>query len=169
MKRWRKSRASCAAVVFAAGLAACRDGRANSAAAVQASYDNTGSLQMLTVDSNGNGKPDTWSHMEGSRITRIEIDADEDGAIDRWEYYDSDQQLEKVDTARGPDGKVARSEFYQGGVLTRAEEDTDGNGFVDKWETYADGVMASVAFDTEGAGHPNRRIDYERASGAQNR
>jgi hypothetical protein len=124
---------------------------------------------MLIVDSNGNGKPDMWSHMEGSRIARIEIDADEDGAIDRWEYYDSNQHLEKIGTARRPDGRVARSEFYEGGVLARAEEDTDGNGVVDKWETYANGVMASVAFDTERAGHPNRRIEYERASGAQSR
>ena len=167
MSRWRKFRASCAAVVLAAAFGACRDGRAN--AAVQANYDDTGSLRMLTFDSNGNGKPDTWSHMDGSRIARIEIDADEDGAIDRWEYYDSNQQLEKVGTARRPDGKVARSEFYEGGVLTRAEEDTDGNGIVDKWETYANGVMASVAFDTEGAGHPNRRIQYEAPSGVQNR
>jgi hypothetical protein len=156
-----------AVVVLAAAFGACRDGREN--AAIQATYDSTGYLRILIFDSNGNGKPDTWSHMEGSRIARIEIDANEDGAIDRWEYYDSNQRLEKVGTARGRDGKVARSEFYEGGVLARAEEDTDGNGIVDKWETYANGVMASVAFDTEGAGHPNRRIQYELASGVPNR
>jgi len=151
-----------AVVVLAAAFGACRDGRAN--AAIQATYDNTGHLQMLAFDSNRNGKPDTWSHMEGSRIARIDIDADEDGAIDRWEYYDSNQQLAKVGTARKRDGKVSRSEFYEGGLLARAEEDTDGNGLVDKWETYANGAMAAVAFDTEGAGHPTRRIQYEVAS-----
>jgi len=156
-----------AVVVLAAAFGACRDGRGN--AAIQPTYDNTGYLRMLTFDSNHNGKPDTWSYMEGSRIARIEIDADEDGAIDRWEYYDSNQQLERVGTARKGEGKVARSEFYEGGVLARAEEDTDGNGIVDKWETYADGSMAGVAFDTEGTGHPTRRIQYERASGVQNR
>jgi hypothetical protein len=156
-----------ALVVLAALCGACRDGRQN--AAIQASYDNTGHLQMLTLDSNRNGRPDTWSQMNGSAIVRIEIDADEDGAIDRWEYYDSTQQLEKVGTARNRDGKIARSEFYEGGVLARAEEDTDGNGMVDKWETYANGEMASVAFDTEGAGHPTRLIQYEGASGVQKR
>ena len=156
-----------AAVVLAAVFGACRDGREN--AAIQPTYDNTGSLRLLTFDSNGNGRPDTWSHMEGSRIVRIEIDADEDGAIDRWEYYDSNQQLEKVGTARTRGGGIARSEFYEGGVLARAEEDTDGNGMVDKWETYANGVMASVAFDTEGAGRPTRWIEYERASGTRKR
>jgi hypothetical protein len=150
-------------VVLALVFAACGDGRED--AAIQATYDNTGFLRMLTLDSNHDGKPDTWSHMEGSRIARIEIDTDQDGAIDRWEYYDANQQLEKVGTSRGRDGKIARSEFYEGGQLARAEEDTDGNGIVDKWETYANGVMASVAFDTEGTGHPTRRIQYERASG----
>ena len=31
------------------------------------------------------------------------------------------------------------------------------------------GAMAGVAFDTEGAGHPTRRIQYEPPSGVQNR
>jgi hypothetical protein len=148
-----------AVIVLAAALGACRDRPAN--AQIQPTYDNTGHLRILAFDSNHNGKPDTWSYMEGSRIARIEIDADEDGAIDRWEYYDSNQQLEKVGTARNRDGNITRTEFYGGGVLTRAEEDTDGNGTVDKWETYANGVMSSVAFDTEGAGHPTRRIPYD--------
>jgi len=163
----RRAGKTLAVMVLAAVFGACRDGREN--AAIQATYDNTGQLRVLTFDSDRDGKPDTWSHMEGARIARIDVDADEDGAIDRWEYYDSNQQLEKVGTARGRDGKVARTEFYEGGVLARAEEDTDGNGIVDKWETYANGVMASVAFDTEGAGQPTRRIQYERASGVQKR
>ncbi len=153
--------------VLAAALAGCRDKPEN--AAIQATYDKTGYLRMLTYDSNRNGKPDTWSHMEGSTIARIEIDADEDGIIDRWEYYDSNQKLQKVGTARMRDGKIARTEFYEGSVLVRAEEDTDGNGIVDKWETYANGVVASVAFDTEGAGHPTRRIQYDPAPGVQKR
>lgn len=154
-----------AVVLLATVFGTACDGRES--AAIQATYDDTGILRMLTFDSNRNGKPDTWSYMEGSRIARIEIDADEDGAIDRWEYYGSNQQLEKVSTARRGDGKVARSEFYEGGVLTKAEEDTDANGIVDKWETYANGVVSSVAFDTTGAGHPTRRIQYELPAGAQ--
>ena len=156
-----------AVFVLGAAFAGCRDKPEN--AAIQATYDNAGLLRMLTYDSNSNGKPDTWSYMEGPRIVRIEIDADEDGAIDRWEYYDSDQKLVKVGTARKRDGKIARTEFYEGGVLARAEEDTDGNVNVDKWEIYANGVVASVAFDTDGAGHPTRRIQYDPAPGVQKR
>ena len=43
--------------------------------------------------------------MDGARVVRIEIDKDEDGKIDRWEYYGPDQKLEKVGFSRANDGK----------------------------------------------------------------
>ena len=43
----------------------------------------TGKLQLLKYDSNGDGKVDTWSYMDGTRVLRIEIDKDEDGKVDR--------------------------------------------------------------------------------------
>ena len=69
-------------------------------------YDQTtGKLKLLKYDSNSDGKVDTWSYMDGTRVLRIEIDKDEDGKIDRWEYYDADQKLEKTGVSRGNDGK----------------------------------------------------------------
>ena len=66
-------------------------------------YDKlTGKLRLLKYDSNGDGKVDTWSYMDGTRVVRIEIDMDEDGKIDRWEYYDADQKLEKTGTSQFP-------------------------------------------------------------------
>jgi hypothetical protein len=149
-------------------------------------YDpNTGRLQQLRYDSDGNGKVDTVSYMDGTRVLRIEIDKDEDGKIDRWEYYDAAGKLEKVGVSRandgvqdawsyiGPDGKVSRvaistsrdgrisrTEFYQADVLMSAEEDTDGDGVVDKWESYESGRLASVAFDPMHRGKPDRRLTY---------
>lgn len=96
-----------AVVVLAVAFGACRDGREN--AAIQATYDDTGYLRTLTFDSDRNGTPDAWSQMQGSTIARIDIDADEDGSIDRWEYYDSNQQLVSVGLSRSRDGRVARS------------------------------------------------------------
>jgi hypothetical protein len=149
-------------------------------------YDpDTGRLQQLRYDSDGNGKVDTVSYMDGTRVLRIEIDKDEDGKIDRWEYYDAAGKLEKVGVSRandgvedawsyiGPDGKVSRvaistsrdgrisrTEFYQADLLTSAEEDTDGDGVVDKWESYESGRLASVAFDQMHRGKPGRRLSY---------
>src|SRR5258708_10166863 len=63
---------------------------------VTAQYDDkTGRLKRLELASKKNGKIDTWTYMDGTRIDRIEIDRDGDGNIDRWEYY-FDNQLSRV-------------------------------------------------------------------------
>jgi hypothetical protein len=149
-------------------------------------YDKvTGKLSLLQYDSNGNGKVDTWSYMDGARVVRIEIDKDEDGKIDRWEYYGPDQKLEKIGSSRGQDGKedawsypgpdgtiaridvstrrdgrVTRVEHYQQDILVAAEEDSDEDGTMDKWETYEGDRLTSVAFDTRHRGTPDRRLIY---------
>jgi antitoxin component YwqK of YwqJK toxin-antitoxin module len=153
---------------------------------VQASYDKqTGKLSQLTVDAKKDGKPNIYSYMDGSKFVRIEIDNDEDGKIDRWEYYGPDQKIQKIGLSRANDGivdswayqgadglvskvevstrrdgKVSRTEFYEQGKLARAEEDSDNDGQIDKWETYADGALATVGFDTTHSGKPTRTIDY---------
>lgn len=155
---------------------------------VRAVYDKeTGKLSKLTVGALKDGRPDVFSYMDGARIIRIEIDNDEDGKIDRWEYYANDQRIVKAGFSRAndgkpdawafqaPDGTIAkievstkrdgktnRTEFYDKGVLARAEEDADGDGRVDKWETYQEGALASVSFDTMKSGKPNYTINYGR-------
>ena len=149
-------------------------------------YDkHTGKLQLLKYDSNGNGKVDTWSYMDGARVVRIEIDQDEDGTIESWEYYGADQKLEKVGMSRandgkedawsyiGPDGsidridvstkrdgKITRVEHYVKSVLVSAEEDGDGDSRPDKWEAYDGGRLTSVSFDTTRRGTPDRHLIY---------
>jgi hypothetical protein len=149
-------------------------------------YDpQTGKLRLLKYDSDGNGKVDTVSYMDGSRVVKIEIDKNEDGKVDRWEYYGPDQKLEKVGMSRAGDGKedawsyadaagaaarleistqrdgkVTRVEHYQQSKLVAAEEDADGDGKIDKWETYDGERLTSVAFDTRHRGVPDRRLVY---------
>ena len=149
-------------------------------------YDKrSGRLQLLKYDSNGNGKTDMWSYMDGSRVVRVEIDRDEDGKIDRWEYYDANQRIEKIGLSRQNDGKedawsyvdengtvirneistrrdgkVSRIERFTNGLLASAEEDSDGDGTMDKWETYEGERLTVVAFDTHHAGRPDRRLVY---------
>ena len=149
-------------------------------------YDpKTGKLQLLKYDSNGNGAIDTWSYMDGARAVRIDIDADEDGKIERWEYYGPSQKLEKVGFSRAKDGKedawsypgsagaidriemstrrdgkVSRVEHFKADRLVAAEEDSDQDGQIDKWETYDGDRLASVAFDTLHRGTADRRLIY---------
>jgi hypothetical protein len=172
-------------LLFALTSCSCR-GPSEPSRKVEPVYDKvTGSLRILKLDSDGDGKIDTVSYMDGGRVVRIEIDKDEDGKVDRWEYYGPDQNLEKVGFSRGNDGvedawsyagadgsivridvstrrdgKPNRFEHYENDVLVRAEEDTDGDGQIDKWETYNGAALASVAFDETHRGTPNRRLIY---------
>jgi hypothetical protein len=173
-------------VAIAPIAVSCDRGRAEARKRITPEYDKkTGRLSMLKYDANGNGVVDTWSYMDGARVVRIEIDKDEDGKIDRWEYYGADQKLAKVGFSRqsdgkedawsfprpdgsidrieistARDGKVTRIEHYQQNALVSAEEDSDGDGRMDKWERYDGARLASVAFDTHHRGTPDRRLVY---------
>src|SRR5206468_13100003 len=120
------------AVMIAAGTAACGRTNRDAATRIEPVYDQqTGKLKMLKYDSNGDGRADTWSYMDGARIVRIEIDQDGDGKIDRWEYYGADQKLEKVGGSRSNDGKEDAWSFPgSDGKVARIEVPTrrDGNG-----------------------------------------
>lgn len=175
------------AIAVAVAVAAC-GGSSPEEQRVQATYDKTtGKLSQLTVDVTKDGKPNITSYMDGTKFLRIEIDNNEDGKIDRWEYYEADQKLEKVGFSRSDDGKPDawafqasdgsigrveistkregkpnRTEFYEKGALSRAEEDTDGDGRIDKWEQYESGALVSVSFDTTKSGKPTTTIDYRK-------
>ena len=68
MGRSRLARAAITLTVLLASLSGCREVRPDGH--VQATYDQTGTLRLLTYDLNGNAKPDTWSYMDGSRVVR---------------------------------------------------------------------------------------------------
>ena len=156
------------------------------AAGVKATYStSTGKLELITYDTNKDGKVDAWGHMEGTRLVWMDIDRNFDGVLDRWEYFSADGALEKVGFSRANDGKVDawayqgadgqvsridvstrrdgtvnRLEFYEGGKLARTEEDADADGKPEKWETWRDGALASVELDTNRDGQPDRRLTY---------
>jgi hypothetical protein len=160
-------------------------------ATTKATYDKeTGRLRELTYDRNKNGVIDTWTKMDGTKIISSDIDTDENGKIDRWEFYGEGAQLEKVALSRkndgvadmwlypAPDGKIARAEvssaqagkvdrweWYESDALVRAEEDTTSDGKVDKWETYDHGRVVTAAFDENGDGRPDRRLTYAAGGG----
>lgn len=154
-------------------------------------YDEkTGKLKELTFDQNKNGTIDTWTEMDAARPVLTRMDRNEDGKLDRWEYYDKQGQLEKVGFSRKDDGKpdawafaaadgtVARIEIsssadmgridrwerYDAKGLVLAEEDTNADGKPDKWETYESGAVKSVAFDENMDGKPDRRLTYQAGS-----
>jgi hypothetical protein len=156
-------------------------------AAIAPTYDAaTGKLKEMAYDSDHDGTVDTWTEMDGARPVRTRIDRNQDGKLDRWEYYDGSSRLVKVGYSRTDNGKVDawafagadgaierieissvadegridRREHYRGGTITSAQEDSDHDGAPDRWEVYDAGVVKSVAFDENGDGKPDRRLTY---------
>ena len=174
----------CALVALCAG---CSAAGSSEKSAVKPTYDpKSGRLTELAYDSNHNGTTDTWTEMDGARPLLTRIDKNEDGRVDRWEYYDNSSRLIKVGLSRrdngkpdawafaGPDGKperleisstgdpkkIDRWEHYANETLTSAEEDTNLDGLPDKWESYEAGVLKTASFDENGDGKPDRRLTY---------
>jgi hypothetical protein len=150
-------------LALAASLAGCSAPGRDAAPTAIARYDPaTGRLERIEFDTTRNGRNDAVGIMDGTRVDRIEVDEDEDGIVDRWEFYDGRRRLEKAGFSRqgngtmdaiafyGPggaveriemstrgDGHFNRVEYYQFESLARVEEDTNVDGRIDKWETFA--------------------------------
>lgn len=162
--------------------------RTRAAAGIQPTYDTaTGKLKALTLDSNHNGRIDTWTDMDGAHPLQTRMDRNEDGRVDRWEYYDGQGRLTKVGFSRKDDGKpdawafsgaagtidrieissvgddkkIDRWEHYDATGLIAVEEDTNGDGAVDKWETYHAGALTTASFDENDDGIAERRLTYQ--------
>lgn len=157
------------------------------AGGMKPTYDKTtGKLAQLASDRNRNGVIETWTDMDGARPLRSRIDQNEDGKIDRWEYYDEQGKLLKVGFSRTNDGKadswsfadpvgaiarvevsskadekaIDRWEFYAGNQLARVEQDVNGDGRVDMWEVYEGAALKTAAYDEDADGKPDRRLTY---------
>jgi hypothetical protein len=134
-----------------------------------AKYDpKTGKLQRIDIDRNKNGRIETFSYWDGSRVHRIEIDQDEDGKIDRWEHYNAQNKLDKVGSS-SKDDEIEDTWTYpdERGFLARVETDTDRDGMIDKREHFAprpgepDGrVLVTVELGLDKDGVASRRLFY---------
>jgi hypothetical protein len=138
--------------------------------------DKSGQLEQIVSDSNSDGKIDTRAFMEGRRLLRIEIDRNNDGSADRFEFYGEAPpervdpnspagraEIERVEESNGPDGRqITRREFYDRGELARVEDDSNNDGRLDRWELYERGILSRIDMDENGAGFPTRRLVYRR-------
>ena len=167
--------ARCLPLVF---LAACASER------VTPVYDPAGAIRRLDYDTDRDGRVDMRAYLENGRTMRIEADGNGDGIVDRWEYYRTDGQLDRLGTSsesdgvedtwvvqRGDemrvdistrrDGVADRHEFHDKGVLVRSEQDTNGDGRIDQWQRFDGGKLRELLLDTsQASGRPDRRLVY---------
>jgi hypothetical protein len=165
------------------GAAACGGGGAEPPRATTTpKYDPaTGKLTELAYDATANGRTDAWADMDGTRVLRSRVDRDEDGKIDRWEYYDDQQRLVKVGFSRAGDGiadawaipaadgtverieisssrdetKIDRIEYYE-----HADPQPGSSGMLVRAEVDGDGDGQFDRWETYAAGHL-RSVAYD--------
>jgi hypothetical protein len=127
-----------------------------------ATYDpKTGRLTTVATDIDKNGIYDAVTVMDGARIVRIELDLDEDGKTERWDFYTPGGQLEKVGLSREHDGVMDALAFYgPSGALERMELSTQRDGVFDRVEYYEDGDLVSSTDDTNRDGRPDKWDAY---------
>jgi hypothetical protein len=173
-----RARLAVVSLVTSVGVfgSACHEkARAEDTSALTPIYSKqTGRLEQLAADRDGNGKLDTHAAMDGVRLRFVAIDRNEDGRPDRWEYYsdgvsgpesrsvafDKSTTLIRAEEANGPGEAVTRREVYAHGAIQGVEEDTDFDGRIDKWETYQAGALVRMDLDLSGRGTPDRRLVY---------
>src|SRR5438552_2661122 len=121
-----RARLAVASLVIGVGVltSACHEkARAQGTSAMTPIYSKeTGRLEQLAADRDGNGKTDTRAAMDGVRLRYVAIDRNEDGRPDRWEYYsdavsgvesrsvafDKKTTLVRAEEANGPGDAVTR-------------------------------------------------------------
>jgi hypothetical protein len=160
------------AILAAAAMAACSDAEKERVIRTTVpTYDSaTGKLKELTYDADRNGRVDTWTSMDGTRPLLSRIDRNEDGKIDRWEYYNETGALVKVGFSRKDDGNVDAWAFSgRGGQVERIDFSTTGEeDRVDRREYYqpspsdtAQPTLIRADVDSDNDGRIDRWETYE--------
>jgi hypothetical protein len=153
------------------GLSVWASSDTGSKSDVKPTYDKTtGKLTQLSYDSKHNGRPDTWTDMDGTRPLRTRIDRNGDGKVDRWEEYDDAGALARVGFSRRDNGRAdAWISHPSDHGIQRVEISSTGDEHkIDRWEYYdpskpgagGNGALVRVEEDTVGDGRPHRWETY---------
>ena len=69
-------------------------------------------------------------------VKKVEVDRNYDSVPDRFEYYDKDGKIVRVETDTDFNGKTDEWVYYKDGVVEKAEKDTNADGKPDTWISY---------------------------------
>lgn len=117
-------------------------------------------LERVVYDGDGDHRAEVVTiYGPGGRPIQAQIDTDNDGIVDRWEYYAPDGHIAKVGTSRRFPGQPDLWSYPDGfGGVSRREYDDDGDGRPERAETLLDGAVVAEEYDTNGDGRWDRRL-----------
>jgi hypothetical protein len=105
------------------------------------------------MDVNGDGQPDIRTEMEGGRPRCREVDANFDGRVDIYRWFDpASGQVTRVEDDYDFDGRIDVVATYEGGVVVRDILDTNFDGLTDTWRDYRGGRVSELRRDADGDG-----------------
>ncbi|MCB9759175.1 MAG: hypothetical protein H6739_05005 [Alphaproteobacteria bacterium] len=118
-------------------------------------------LTLVEIDLNNDGRPDVYNYYrERAQAARLlvkkEIDLNWDGRIDIISFYDDTGTLIREEMDGDFDGQVDWIDHYQGGRRVMSEVDTEYDGRFDLWKYYEGTRIRRKERDTTGDG----RVDY---------
>jgi hypothetical protein len=114
-------------------------------------------------DDNHDGKPDHFYTYRGGKPTRVEVDRNFDGKIDKWEFCDREGRPERIECDENYDGRPDLWYFYENGQVKRSEQDTDFNGQPDWFTIYENGLAVRSDCRPNGSKIAVRRFIYVHA------
>jgi hypothetical protein len=125
--------------------------------------------QVVTLDANGDGKPDVIKlfvavAQEGHSAQQLackQSDLDFDGKIDLVQYYGPAGELFMDEYSMDYSGKFNGRTFYQDGKKVRSEKDMDFDGKPDYFEFFEGGKLVRVERDRNGDGKVDEWQYYE--------
>ncbi len=122
-----------------------------------------GDIQGLDV--NNDGQPDVRTVMEGGRPKCRETDANFDGRVDIYRWFDASGQVTRVEDDYDFDGRIDVVSTWQNNQPVRDILDTNFDGRTDTWRDYRDGRISELRRDSDG----DSRVDtWERFDTAGN-
>jgi hypothetical protein len=125
--------------------------------------------QAVTLDANGDGKPDviklfvttTQDGHTNQQLVCKQTDLDFDGKIDLVQYYGPAGDLFMDEYSMDYSGKFNGRTFFQEGKKVRSEKDMDFDGKPDYFEYYEGGKLARVERDRNADGKIDEWQYYE--------
>jgi len=129
----------------------------------QEDRDENGLLKSRRIESEQSGLPKRIETYTAGKLTSVEIDENDDGLIDVWNFYDSTQRLEKEERDRNFDGQIETWTRFdpETGSIHTVFEDRDEDGEIDLWNFYEAGHVTLRGEDKENKGRATQLTLYD--------